>query len=90
MTFECDPEKANELKPLLYKEVDNIIRERVTEEELSKVVKNTLKKEGIKYVFYQDIFRLPDMKVTKDVQKFAKKFFKDADVIDLIFSPQQK
>ena len=23
-----------------------------------------LKKEGIKYVFYQDIFRLPDMKVT--------------------------
>ena len=27
MTFECDPEKANELKPLLYKEVDNIIRE---------------------------------------------------------------
>ena len=43
MTFECDPEKANELKPLLYKEVDNIIREGVTEEELSKVVKNTLK-----------------------------------------------
>ena len=24
---------------------------------------NYLKKEGIKYVFYQDIFRLPDMKI---------------------------
>lgn len=28
------------------------------------VSKLYLKKEGIKYVFYQDIFRLPDMKVT--------------------------
>ncbi len=43
MTFECDPGKATELKPLLYKEVDNVIRDGVTEEELDKVIKNTLK-----------------------------------------------
>lgn len=110
MTFECDPEKANELKPLLYKEVDNIIREGVTEEELSKVVKNTLKeaeqsKQHNAYwlttlvTYYKTGVNLNDPKnmetlvasiQPKDVQKFAKKFFKDADVIDLIFSPQQK
>ena len=109
-TFECDPEKANELKPLLYKEVDNIIREGVTEEELSKVVKNTLKeaeqsKQHNAYwlttlvTYYKTGVNLNDPKnmetlvasiQPKDVQKFAKKFFKDADVIDLIFSPQQK
>lgn len=110
MTFECDPEKANELKPLLYKEVDNIIREGVTEEELSKVVKNTLKeaeqsKQHNAYwlttlvTYYKTGVNLNDPKnmetlvasiQPKDVQKFAKKFFKEADIIDLIFSPQQK
>jgi zinc protease len=97
-------------KPLLYKEVDNIIREGVTEEELSKVVKNTLKeaeqsKQHNAYwlttlvTYYKTGVNLNDPKnmetlvasiQPKDVQKFAKKFFKDADVIDLIFSPQQK
>ena len=32
------------------------------------VSKLYLKKEGIKYVFYQDIFRLPDMKVVINLQ----------------------
>ncbi|MCD8317574.1 MAG: insulinase family protein [Paraprevotella sp.] len=43
MTFECDPGKAAELKPLLYKELDDILKNGVTEEELDKVVKNALK-----------------------------------------------
>lgn len=43
MQFDCKPEKAAELKPLIYKEVDDVIAHGVTEEELSKVVKNTLK-----------------------------------------------
>lgn len=110
MTFDCDPEKANELKPLLYKEVDNIIRTGVTEEELNKVIKNTLKeaeqsKQHNSYwlntlvsyyktgVNYDNPKNMEDMVASiqpKDVQKFAKKLFKDADVIDLIFSPQQK
>ena len=42
------------------------VREQVEEEATVQGIldKLYLKKEGIKYVFYQDIFRLPDMKVT--------------------------
>ncbi|HJK01618.1 MAG TPA: insulinase family protein, partial [Methanocorpusculum sp.] len=43
MNFNCDPAKAQFLKPFLYKEIDNIINEGVTEEELGKVIKNILK-----------------------------------------------
>lgn len=43
MSFECDPEKAEELKPLLYQEIDRVMEEGVTQDELDKVVKNTLK-----------------------------------------------
>lgn len=43
MNFDCDPAKADELKPLLYKELDLIAKEGVTQEELDKVVKNALK-----------------------------------------------
>ncbi len=110
MTFECDPEKAGELKPLLYKEVDDIVREGVTEEELGKVVKNTLKeaeqsKRHNAYwlttliTYYKTGVNLDDPENMEDlvasirpgdVQDFARKFFKDADVVDLTFSPQRK
>lgn len=43
MNFDCDPARYSVLKPLIYKEIDNIIKNGVTEEELSKVVKNILK-----------------------------------------------
>lgn len=43
MLFECDPDKAEQLKPLLYVEIDSIVQQGVTEEELLKVVKNALK-----------------------------------------------
>lgn len=43
MSFECDPDKAAVLKPLIYKEVDDVIKSGVNEEEMSKVVKNALK-----------------------------------------------
>lgn len=45
MQFDCQPEKAAVLKPFIYKEVEDVIANGVTEEELSKVVKNTLKEE---------------------------------------------
>ena len=107
MQFDCDPAKAAELKPLLYVEVDKIIKDGVTEEELSKVVKNALKeseqgKNHNSYWMsvlmnyyrtgvdsndpknYEDILRAL---TPKDIQNFAKKFFKDADVLDLILAP---
>ena len=43
MSFDCDPSKADELKPLLYKELDQIAANGVTKEELDKVIKNALK-----------------------------------------------
>lgn len=110
MQFDCQPEKAAELKPLIYKEVDDVIANGVTEEELSKVVKNSLKEEEqqkahnsywlstlISYyktgINYDDPKNNEDLLrglTPKDVQKFAKKMFKNADVLDIVFSPEEK
>lgn len=107
MNFDCDPNKAAELKPLLYTEVDKIVKDGVTEEELSKVVKNSLKeseqgknhnsywmsvlvnyyKTGIDInnpKNYEDILKAL---TPKDIQSFAKRFFKNADIVDLILAP---
>lgn len=109
MQFDCAPEKANELKPLLYLEVDNVVKDGVTEEELDKIVKNTLKemeqsKAHNSYwmstlmTYYETGLNMNDPKnvedmisslTPKDIQKLAKKFFKKADVLDLIFSPEK-
>lgn len=43
MYFECDPGKVPELKPLLYDEIEKILSDGITQEELDKVVKNHLK-----------------------------------------------
>ena len=43
MQFDTDPEKANHLKNLLIVEIDKIIENGPTEEDLDKVVKNMLK-----------------------------------------------
>lgn len=43
MQFECDPNRAAELKPLLYAEMEKIAQEGPTPEELDKVVKNLIK-----------------------------------------------
>lgn len=109
MQFDCQPEKAAELKPLIYKEVDDIIANGVTEEELSKVVKNTLKEEeqkkahnnywlGTLMSYYKTGVNYDDPKnnedllkglTPKDIQKFAKKLFKNADILDLVFSTKK-
>lgn len=110
MTFDCDPEKAAELKPLLYKEVDAVVNDGVTQEELDKVVKNSLKEAEQSKLhnsywmstlvsYYQTGINFNDPKnleemlssiTPKDIQKFAKKFFKNADVVDLIFAGKKK
>ena len=52
---------------------------------------NYLKKEGIKYVFYQDIFRLPDMKVviksTVETVCVVNGRLGNSDVFDSVFAP---
>ena len=62
-------EKSREKIKALIKENPNVTTMEMSEiigisiKGIEKHIAN-LKKEGIKYVFYQDIFRLPDMKVT--------------------------
>lgn len=55
------------------------------------VSKLYLKKEGIKYVFYQDIFRLPDMKVviksTVETVCVANGRLGNSDLFDSVFAP---
>ena len=107
MQFDCDPAKAAELKPLLYAEVDKVIKDGVTTEELDKVVKNALKESeqsknhngywmSVLTSYYQMGIDLNDPKnyeeimkslTPKDVQDFTKRFFKNADVLDLILAP---
>lgn len=55
------------------------------------VSKLYLKKDGIKYVFYQDIFRLPDMKVviksTVETVCVVNGRLGNSDVFDSVFAP---
>jgi zinc protease len=44
MTFDCDPEKAEELKSILYRELDKLAGDGPSDEDLSKTVENFLKK----------------------------------------------
>lgn len=110
MQFDCDPDKVAVLKPLLYKEIEDIKKNGVTEDELSKVVKNMLKESEqgkahnaywmstLNY-YYQTGINQNDPKnfediisalTPKDIQKFTKKMFKKANVIDLTFAPEKK
>lgn len=43
MQFDCDPDKADHLKSLIYAELDKLQKEAPTQEELQKVVNNMLK-----------------------------------------------
>lgn len=58
------------------------------------VCKLYLKKEGIKYVFYQDIFRLPDMKAvlkaTVEAVCIVNGKLGTSDRLDQLFSPYLK
>ena len=55
------------------------------------ISKLSIKKEGIKYVFYQDIFRLPDMKpvikATVETVCVINGKLGDSEVFNTIFSP---
>lgn len=110
MQFDCDPDKAATLKPLLYKEIEDIKKNGVTEEELSKIVKNMLKESeqgkahnaywmNLLNYYYKTGINQNDPKnfedivsslTPKDIQKFTKKMFKKANVIDITFAPIEK
>jgi zinc protease len=43
ITFDCDPARANDLKAIIYKELDNMIKKGPSQENLDKAVNNILK-----------------------------------------------
>ncbi len=43
ISFDCDPERATELKGIIYSEINNLIKDGPSEENLSKAVKNMIK-----------------------------------------------
>ncbi|MGL5683538.1 MAG: M16 family metallopeptidase [Marinifilaceae bacterium] len=109
MAFDCDPDKAKHLKSLIYKEIDEIVANGPTAEEVDKVVKNMKKNHeqsknhnsywlnniysyyvtGIDGTNPKNFDNIVDNVTPKDIQKFTKKLFGKADVVDIIFKPKQ-
>ena len=110
MMFDCDPDKADHLKSLIYAEIDLLMKEAPTQEEISKVI-TTMKKNreqskphnnywmsaiqtyylrGIDITDPKNFDNIIDKITPKDVQKFTKKLFKGADVVDMMFIPEAK
>ena len=105
MIFDCDPDKAEHLKSLIYAEIDKLMQEAPTQEEIDKVITTIQAKphnnywmsaiqtyylRGIDITDPKNFDNIIDKITTKDVQKFTKKLFKGADVVDLMFVPEKK
>lgn len=107
ITFDCDPARANELKAIVYNEIDSLITKGPGQVNLDKAVKNILKnREESKlhnaywmnvltryYSYginsndpgnYEEILK---SFTSADIRKIARKMFRKADVVDLVFKP---
>ncbi len=107
VNFDTDPEKADRLKSIVFREIDKLVKNGPTAEDLDKVVKNLLKdreqakpnngywmgtltnfyRYGVNFDLpgnYEDI--LKNLTV-KDMKKFAGKFFKKTDQVEVVFKP---
>jgi zinc protease len=107
MSFDCDPDRANDLKPLIYAEVEKMMKDGPTTEELEKVVANMLKNReqekphngywmGVLRTYCIDGVNADDPKnfenilkkvKPKDIRKFARAMFENANVVDITFVP---
>ncbi len=109
ISFDTDPEKADYLKSIIFREIEKIVAEGPTQEDLDKVILNMKKerdqaKEHNNYwlnALYNDYYHgfntdaaenfdniLEELN-TAQVQKFAKAFYTDADVVDVVFLPKK-
>lgn len=109
MQFDCEPDRAEHLKSLIYAELDKIEKEGVTAEELNKIVLNTNKnreqskphnsywmsvlnsyyRTGINTNDPANFEEIVNSLTPKDIQHFAKKLFKNADILDIMFVPNK-
>ncbi|MCT4589012.1 MAG: insulinase family protein [Carboxylicivirga sp.] len=107
--FDCDPDRANDLIPLVYAEIEKMMKTGATQEDIDKTRKNFLKsraesKEQNSYWMnniygyyvngtnmalaenYEDVI---ENMSAKEIKKLAKKFFKKADKIEVVFVPKE-
>jgi zinc protease len=109
INFDTDPEKADHLKSIIFREIDKIVTNGPTQEDLDKVILNMKKdraqaKEHNNYwmnALYNDYYHgfnpdaaenfddILDGLTTSQIQEFAKAFYTDADVVDVVFLPKK-
>lgn len=110
INFDCDPDRAEDLKEKVFAEMEKLAAEGPTEEDLSKTRENILKdrqenKEHNSYYLstlynyylyginfddpanYEDIV---EGLTTADVQKVMQAFYKDPNMVDVVFVPEVK
>jgi len=110
VAFECDPQRADELKSIIYRELESISKNGPSRENLDKTVSNLLKtrEEALLHnsywantirsyyltgidsnaaVNYNEI--LSGM-TEKTIQKLVKKYLAKADLMELVFVPEEK
>jgi len=107
--FDCDPERASDLIPLVYAEIDKMIKIGATQEDIDKTRMNILKgraesKEqnsywmnniysyyvnGTNMTLAENYENVVENMSAKEIKKLAKKFFKKADKIEVVFVPKE-
>ncbi len=107
ITFDCDPDRAEELKKIILDQLDYIGKKGPSKENLDKTVLNMLKNReesklhnsywmNVLVRYYQlginsddpeNFEDLLESYTVKDIRKITKTIFKQADLVDMTFSP---
>ena len=110
IAFECDPERASELKDIIYKELQNIASNGPSQVNLDKTVSNMLKdrEENLQHNNYwantirnyyltgidnnddRNFADILNKITTKDIKKAVKNYLDKADLLELVFVPEEK
>jgi zinc protease len=108
IVFECDPERASELKAIIYRELKKIAENGPTQVNLDKAVSNMLKTReeallhnsywagvirnyymtGINSNLASNYSDILNSMTVKSVQKSVRKYLAKADLLELVFVPE--
>jgi zinc protease len=107
ISFDCDPGRADELKMIVYNEIDSLMTRGPNQVNLEKAVKNILKTReeskqhnaywmNVLTRYYSNGINGNDPKnyenvlksfTVGDIRKIARKMFRKANVVDIVFKP---
>ncbi|MCI0522688.1 MAG: insulinase family protein [Bacteroidales bacterium] len=110
VAFECDPQRADELKAIIYRELEGIAKNGPTKENLDKTVSNLLKtrEEALQHNNYwantirsyyltgidtnavANYNEILNGMTVKTIQKLTRKYLAKADLLELVFVPENK